>query len=320
MKIILLIAVFLSYSCSLVEVSDHPLYFWKATKGKTEIVFFGTLHLDTEILRDEVKHQIQRSDLVFVESVDKHSEKEYKNLIGTALLVPDESLKKELTPTGLQRLNFTLHHKDFDQFAKQLNIGHGRDFYSPLLVLSFIRKNINYKNYKEYLHPETFSGLSNLAVLEKDLVESFKEMKEGVIVDDRVLGWAKEYQKTLISLDDRSSSDLALLAVLNNDALTFVKLLVGDIEMKEYNEREYKLEDLKEYYWSKNLGKMESIINHFRPSYKKLILEDRNKLWAEKLSSPQYSGKRIFASAGIGHFIGPNNILELLRQRGFIVR
>jgi uncharacterized protein YbaP (TraB family) len=50
------------------------------------------------------------------------------------------------------------------------------------------------------------------------------------------------------------------------------------------------------------------------------LLTDRNRAWADSLARRlETPGTALFA-AGVGHFVGPASLLELLRQRGIKVK
>jgi uncharacterized protein YbaP (TraB family) len=50
------------------------------------------------------------------------------------------------------------------------------------------------------------------------------------------------------------------------------------------------------------------------------LLADRNRAWADSLMRRLHTPGTALFAAGVGHFVGPNSVLDLLRQRGIKVK
>ena len=55
------------------------------------------------------------------------------------------------------------------------------------------------------------------------------------------------------------------------------------------------------------------------PEAQKLLFDDRNHAWVEKISSYLDQPKVYFITVGAGHLAGPRGVPALLRARGFRV-
>lgn len=53
--------------------------------------------------------------------------------------------------------------------------------------------------------------------------------------------------------------------------------------------------------------------------YYKLLMDDRNAAWAEKFHEYLEMGGITFIFAGSGHFVGENNVFDIMREKGYIV-
>ena len=50
---------------------------------------------------------------------------------------------------------------------------------------------------------------------------------------------------------------------------------------------------------------------------KKILLKNRNELWLEKFMEAHEKYENIFLAAGVAHFIGAHNMLDMLKEKGF---
>ena len=57
----------------------------------------------------------------------------------------------------------------------------------------------------------------------------------------------------------------------------------------------------------------------FDEHFARLALRDRNREWLTKFTLAQQNHDSIFIAAGLAHFIGPYNLLEMLRNEGFTI-
>ncbi len=56
------------------------------------------------------------------------------------------------------------------------------------------------------------------------------------------------------------------------------------------------------------------------PEIHQALIVARNWLWIDRLAALIASGRREFVAVGVGHLVGPGNLIELLAERGFTVR
>jgi uncharacterized protein YbaP (TraB family) len=54
------------------------------------------------------------------------------------------------------------------------------------------------------------------------------------------------------------------------------------------------------------------------PEYERIVFRERNQRWAKTLE-PVLSSGGAFVAVGVGHLLGPGNLIELLREHGFSI-
>ena len=61
------------------------------------------------------------------------------------------------------------------------------------------------------------------------------------------------------------------------------------------------------------------LVFKFDENFAKIAFRDRNKEWLTKFILAQQNHDSIFIAAGVAHFTGPYNLLEMLKNEGFTV-
>ncbi|MBR5839997.1 MAG: TraB/GumN family protein, partial [Victivallales bacterium] len=51
----------------------------------------------------------------------------------------------------------------------------------------------------------------------------------------------------------------------------------------------------------------------------KLMLEDRNRQWFDKLHSANQQNMSVLSVVGAGHLVGPDSILNLFKTNGYVI-
>ena len=66
----------------------------------------------------------------------------------------------------------------------------------------------------------------------------------------------------------------------------------------------------------------EDILNYFSDEAIQLLFVDRNKIWLEKFLTAHKGAQNnsLFLAAGLGHLLGPFNLLDMLREEGFSIQ
>ena len=83
------------------------------------------------------------------------------------------------------------------------------------------------------------------------------------------------------------------------------------------------VKSLYETYKSGDSQKLTGLLDLSDPTdavFSQILLEERNRLWLEKLKAEMESGKTVFAAAGVGHFIKDDHLLGMLKEEGFLIR
>ncbi len=71
-----------------------------------------------------------------------------------------------------------------------------------------------------------------------------------------------------------------------------------------------------------DIATLDSDLHRFaeaHPEIHQALIIARNHLWLERLAALIVSGRREFVAVGVGHLVGPGNLLDLLAERGFTV-
>ena len=85
--------------------------------------------------------------------------------------------------------------------------------------------------------------------------------------------------------------------------------------------KESRFEAVKEAYKSGD-GRKVNLSSSLSPAGKKYLLEERNRLWLKRLKAEMEGEEAgpVFVAAGVKHFIGPANLLNMLEEEGFLIR
>lgn len=101
--------------------------------------------------------------------------------------------------------------------------------------------------------------------------------------------------------------------------IKYQKLKAKDEKLGLYIPNKVSSASLSDLYLAQNIqGLTNALEQNLPPSYYKALFEDRNRAWMKKISK-LISKKSVFFAVGAGHLGGQNGLLELLRQKGFVV-
>ena len=141
-------------------------------------------------------------------------------------------------------------------------------------------------------------------------------------VDVALYSAAAELGKTVSGLETAEFQ----LDVLTGPALELQLLLLRD-NAREYRERPQALRELYEAYLSDDRRALARLMadsmersERFAPElarWNDALFGSRNAEWAGKIAALAAGGKDVFLFAGVGHFLGPGSVIELLEARGF---
>ena len=322
--------------------SKQDLAFWKAEKDNQIFYILGTIHLGvslselqcTNIIQDKIKN----SPFVFTENFSPETAPLYNNYVDAMkklYLGSKEEREQIMSQFSEQtrkkimaRINFiklmnkqavmnaigTKFIEDEGQF-KDLS----KDSQNFLIQHGLYDKN---KNYLDYFFDIVF-------VTNYDAFFSLKK-----ILDAEIIKLALDHNIPILSLDENkktvSKLEKEIEELKNKRTGREVKINKADIDQMTAN-----YESLKQT----NLDHYSNLISGYKPPDREIetkaseslasrivkwlfgrgsspLLQNRNELWVEKMLSSN-EDQAIFLSGGYLHFIGYNNVLDILEKKGF---
>ena len=100
-----------------------------------------------------------------------------------------------------------------------------------------------------------------------------------------------------------------------------IKVKNGDLEVVEYS-IDTPLQNLFSKYAQYNIPR--SLKENYEKNYRNIInqkgLKERNEKWLPKILSAHNSYNNVFVAAGVSHFIGEYDVLNLLKKEGFVIK
>lgn len=115
-----------------------------------------------------------------------------------------------------------------------------------------------------------------------------------------------------------------------NDQLRCFNSLEGDVQeemlletMGSLDEIETEFMNLKKAWKTGQVSKIDSVMNmHMNayPELKKILLDNRNARWLEKVEAMIKNREKAMIVVGAGHLVGERSLIDLLRKAGYKVR
>lgn len=270
--------------------AENSFILWKINKGNATVYLAPTIHYLTEDfypLNPKVDKIMEESDYLVVE-LDVHSDKNFQIISADGmkyLLNKDKKMLKELlTEEKYKELN-----------EKMMNLG---------LDLKKI----------EMLNPGTLSAL----VVEMNLTGAGYNSQLGL--DNQFLIKAKILNKPILELET-PLYQLEKLFSLDFDLQMEILL-----EILGENGKKDTIEMINTFRDTVKSGDLEGFEKKFIEStttdeklkeYYKNILDERNVGMANKIEGYIKKGGTYFIAVGGGHYVGVNNIRELLEKKGY---
>lgn len=180
---------------------------------------------------------------------------------------------------------------------------------------------------EDFMGKETFRRLSGFQPwVAYSVIDVFAAAKAGLdpglSVDAALYAMARELGKPVEGLE---TADFQL-AVLTGPSMPMQRLLLGD-SIREYRDEPDAVERLYEAYRADRRAEFERAVmesmarsERFAPEladFNDSILASRNASWAGRLAGLLAEGKTVFVFAGAAHFIGPDNVVDLLLAQGY---
>ncbi len=334
MKNILVLLVILISSCAHRPIQiDRPLY-WQAKKGDKVIKIFGTIHLNSDIIKapEIVKQDIVKSDILYVESTKSQNDKIIKETLTPyfarmfkEMLIPYPEYFENLSETAKKNIRYMMNHPKTVEWLKQKNISHdiSKDPVSPTLVY-FVFMNYALKQ------DENNQVLRKLMIKEFIYTASLTRKVRSELINGKIMDVILEEQALQNSIPTKSlDSEFMFYKIMDSLpdflirtgsnpqelASRIIDTLFGDHE----NIRRYfsKIEDLLDLYTNADAIAISSLSSEIEEN-KNLLISERNMSWKKTLIRDQH--KKISVAVGVLHLVGKDSLLKLLESDGYSIQ
>lgn len=315
----LLIAFFLFTSCSL---NKNGPFFWAVQKEEQTLHILGTVHIGVSLedlqCSDVIYESLQQSDLLWTETnVQKHRtemKETVKQLLEDHSGQSFHSLSEE-TQMFFKTKTEPEHFKTLQQMS----------YFGLIVQLNFLCISDN----REFLREQLSLHARKIDSRKKLDIQIQKTAQDSVLQD--YLDESSYFQDLIRSTATRSSKEKVDRIVKNYDELCSPEKLAQSIEWK-FN---HLAEAIQDYESGEDIdpltisekdlrrqGVPEDIIKNYLDYFKHNILRRRNEIWMNKLSfsHEQEGHTRVFIAAGLAHFQGPFNMLDMLQEENFSIK
>ena len=258
-------------------------YFWKIEKEGKTFYILGTMHITVSLdelpCPNNIKDKLKNSDLVFSEFSNT-----WTNILKKEKLEEtDEELNHLYTQNG-----FDLIYSEDDSYFTHLSIEAQKFFREK-----GVSNKLSYAGYMvardALCFTEAYGDASVQKSLDKDIIET-----------------AKSENISIKPLDTPE---------LRNQLFSSIHTLEAvESAVKSFPECPGNVAHLSHNYKSGNMPQ-----SNFSDIFIQVALKDRNQEWLAKFLSAHTQYNSIFIAAGTTHFTGPSNLLEMLRNEGFII-
>ena len=315
------------------EASREVPFFWSAEKEGKTIHLLGTIHsgaaLEDIACSDKIFERLKASDLVFLETEHKLirilPEDQYKKLV-TGSKNEREAIFSRLSPEVREEARAFIN--DTNKTLLELII---KPVFFPVPLID--RK-------KEPLSPAAAEFLISRGI---DISGSFADYVyetalsayyEAFHSSSKKMEWqiafaAEEADIQIAALDDRSKTAADVDArETAPQAANPHEVTLGELERIimsfGYLASRFRadMESFAPYYLKADRAYLQKIVDYGDDEEREILVKNRNKLWLKKIldAFEGHKRRRVFAAGGLAHFIGQANLLEMLKEEGFIVR
>ncbi len=269
-------------------------FFWKVEKeGKTSY-FLGTAHvlisIDELLCSKDVQHHLENSDFVFVEH------------------------------------NYLLERSEkFDAAGKQLMLSKdGREFQAlneasqEFLRSKGISEQLNLYGYNKVLHNLCRHGVPDVNDLILDSQIAYEADSRGIPIQELDISVGEHL------LETKKQKAEAFNQLSDFQFQLEIGYLNGDIKMFSYNcPFQWSVDQLANYKSGKitanDIEKHLSNLTAEKRNEYILNLLERNTQWLVRFEKAHQTRDRVFLAGGLVHFIGPVNLIDMLRKKDYTV-
>jgi uncharacterized protein YbaP (TraB family) len=276
--------------------NGHPLFLWRATRGKEVVYLLGTIHVATPKLYPmplEIDQAFDESKLLIVEvAIDRRpvDPAAMKKLVETAgTYTPPDKLSNHMSPAT---------KKIFEDYLTWS----GESW--PM-----------FERYKPWYVRE-------LTAASMPVRDEMRNLRSGLGIDRYLLGRAKATHKDVGEFET-VDFQLGLFSKLPEDVQD--KLL--QVSLLDVRNAMSSLNDAFAAWKTGDTAKMYNFVNKIvqeHPDlapYNKILLDDRNKGMAARLEEIMKTKQGpYFVAVGSGHMVGDSGLVSLLQKQGFSVQ
>lgn len=273
----------LVYSQEIINIDK--LFLWEIKSKTAHVYLLGSIHVsktDLYPLNKNIENAFNNSDNLAVESdvLNIDQSEVFKLTMKHGFFTDGDNLKNHLTDSVYNKLFFALkkYNLDINNFL----------YMKPWLAAITIELMYYEKN--------GYSPVNG--------IDYYFLKKAGA--------------KNIISLETMEDQ----LSLFDNIPLDLQTLYL-ESSLKETKNNPKDIDKLFLLWETGNIKELENYLNNYYLKYKhlqpifKVLLDDRNIKMAEKINQFLNSDKTYFVIIGSAHFVGSNNLLDLLKQKGF---
>lgn len=279
--------------------------FWeiKANDDSKASYIFGTHHLyDFEFIKKNqtILDKLKQSDRMFGEIIINESDPSLIIKATLAMMMKDNSLDKLMSKEDYQA---TVAY-----VKKVTNIDIDKNFMFKKFKPMALQQIIMVSKYAQ------LDGDKNLED-DGDALEDMGSLSNSM--DMFFQTKAKEYGAEVMALETADEQ----LKVLY-DGYTLERQTEMLLETVYGNDEDLgELKNMNELYQSQNLEKLYSFIQkNMKENELKILLTDRNEKWIPIIDKHLKENKSLFIAVGAGHLPGQLGVLELLKNKGYIIK
>ena len=325
------------------EITTKGPYFWKAEKENQVMYILGTFHYGISLKElqcsDTISSSLEQSNFLWTE-IGKELQEELQELIPVEIIVQEFFKKQAIDKSGN---SFTsLNKKTQDFFLNKET----QDLLNKLNIAEDVQvQDLSYFGLYSLL--DGMCTFKNKEILQK-IIEDFQKLYN-IKLDVEIQELANTHNILQASLDEKHY--ILDLYKTNVQSINDFHMRIEDIEekVKGYNKecspenfrKKYGIVDqLKELLEKYKRGESLDVLTLLRTAIKNFgylddeqtkisedhfihnLLRKRNEIWVKKLLSAYESNKysKVFVAAGTAHFIGPYNVLDMLKKENFSIK
>ena len=271
-------------------------YFWRVEKDSKVSHFLGTIHfiisIDELPCSQEIQRHLENSDLVFVEHNHLLERNKKSAAAGKQLMLSKDGRE------------FQALSKDSQEFLRNKGVS----------------EQLNLYGYSKVLHHLCLHDVADVNGLILDNQITYAADSIGIPVqelDDSIVDRFLKTQREKADAFNRLSGFKFQLEV---------GFLNGDIKMFSYNCPFSWYMDRLEHYKSgnriediKNIEKYLGSLTVEKRNEYILGWQTRNTQWLKRFEEAHQTHERIFLAGGLAHLIGPVNLMDMLKEKGYTI-